>query len=112
MERTEVLNDNNSIKLLSLLIEKISKIENVIEDQKKLMIYNKDILTLEEASIFTGLSKSTMYKNIHKINHYKPNDKHIFIKRSDLEEFLLRNEYKSKINIIDEAKKYISNTRK
>lgn len=109
MEKNMKLNDNN---LLLLLIEKISKIENLIDDQKKLMIFNKDILTLEEASIFTGYSKSTMYKNIHKINHFKPNDKHIFIKRKDLEEFLLSKKIEPCKDLKKEAFKYTAKNRK
>ena len=52
----------------------------------------KNILNLREAVKFTGYSKSHLYKLTHyrKIDHYKPNGKNIFFKKSDLENFLLQ----------------------
>lgn len=52
----------------------------------------KNILNLSEAANFTGYSKSHLYKLTHyrKIEHYKPNNKNIFFKKEDLENFLLQ----------------------
>ena len=52
----------------------------------------KNILNLSEAAKFTGYSKSHLYKLTHfrKIDHYKPNGKNIFFKKTDLENFLLQ----------------------
>ncbi len=54
----------------------------------------KDIFTLEEACLYMGISKSTMYKltsQAKSITFYKPTGKLIYFKRKDLDEFMLQN---------------------
>lgn len=53
----------------------------------------KSILSIEEASLFTGMSRSALYKLTHmrKITHSKPNGKLIFIERTVLEQWMLKN---------------------
>ena len=53
----------------------------------------KSILSIEEASLFTGMSRSALYKLTHmrKITHSKPNGKLIYIERAVLEEWMLKN---------------------
>ncbi len=56
---------------------------------------NKEILTLEEACLYMGISKSTMYKLTSQsktITFYKPTGKLIYFKRKDLDEFMLQNQ--------------------
>ncbi len=60
-------------------------------------ILTKDILNLEEACFFLGISKSTMYKITSegkKLRFFKPSGKLIYFKRKDLEDFMLQNEVK------------------
>ena len=68
---------------------------------------DKTLLTLNEAARYLGLSSSTLYKFSSKriIRTYCPNGKKIFFKKSDLDEFLLRNPRKS----ISEIKGGMSN---
>ena len=58
-----------------------------------MLISIKDVLTIKEVCRYTGLSASTIYKHtsIGSLNSYNPLGKNIFIKRSDLEQWLLRN---------------------
>jgi len=60
---------------------------------KKSNLSRKRILTMNEASIVAGVSISFIQKLItsKQISYSKPNGKLIFIKRRDLESFLMRN---------------------
>ena len=59
---------------------------------------SKEVLTLEEASLFLGLSKSQLYKltGAGVIPHYKPGGKYIYFDRADLVEWVRHNPIKSR----------------
>ncbi|WCO01713.1 helix-turn-helix transcriptional regulator [Psychroserpens ponticola] len=69
-------------------------IQNEIKEIKKLLlalnIQQKEILTIEEASEFLGLSTSRLYKmtSNKEIPHYKPGGKKIYLKRPELEQWI------------------------
>lgn len=71
--------------------------EKIIEQLNRIERYSimasKTMLTLEEASVITGLSKPWLYKQVreHTIPHYKPNGKIIYFDRSDLENWMKQN---------------------
>ncbi len=71
----------------------------------------KEVLTLEEACAYTGLSKSKMYKHTHQreIPHYKPQGKKIYFKREELISWLLSNRVKTIQELEDESIKYLLN---
>jgi len=71
---------------------------------------NKEILNFNEACTFLDYSKSYLYKLTHtrKIVHFKPNNKKIYFKRSDLEAWLLRNRVKTAGEIEQEAIDYVA----
>lgn len=52
----------------------------------------KEVLTFDEASSYTGLSKSTLYKMTcnREIPHYKPRGGRVFFNRKELEAWLQR----------------------
>lgn len=52
----------------------------------------KEVLTFDEACMYTGLTPSCMYKltSAKKIAHYKPNGKMIYFKRDELSSWLLQ----------------------
>lgn len=52
----------------------------------------KDVLTMDEAVQYSGLSRSYLYKltSTRKIPFYKPNGKAIYFKRVELEQWLTR----------------------
>lgn len=60
----------------------------------------KTVLTLEETSIFTGLSKTYLYKLTcnHMIPHYKPNGRNLYFDKSELENWMRQN----KVNVNEE----------
>ena len=76
-------------------------------DQKLdlILIYSllaaKNVLTLEDVSLLTGLSKSHLYKLTcnHQIPHYKPNGKQPYFDRAEIEAWMKQ----GKVSTIDES---------
>lgn len=68
----------------------------------------KEFYTIDEASKYLGLSKSTVYKitSNRELTYYKPNGKSIFIKRDDLLKWINRHPVRSmdEINAIAATK--------
>lgn len=71
-------------------LEQIEKLNHLLKEQNLL---KKEILNANEASLYLGISKSNLYKKTSelKIPHYKPEGKIIYFKRSELDEWMLRN---------------------
>lgn len=71
----------------------IRDVNSLRREVKKLSLFRKRIYTMNEASIVAGVSISYIQKLIasNQISYSKPNGKLIFIKRRDLENFLMRN---------------------
>lgn len=72
------------------IIERLDNLQRLIESQG---INTKEVLNFQEACQFLELSQSHMYKltSAGSIPHYKPNGKKLYFKRSELENWLLRN---------------------
>lgn len=77
---------------------KSKNIKKIMEDMiKKIMIYSllaaKNVLTLDDASLLTGLSRSYLYRLTctHQIPYYKPNGKQIYFDRDELEAWMKQN---------------------
>ncbi len=84
------------------ILEKLSQIQNQLSE-------NTDKpLPFQEASEYLNISKSYLYKLTHsrQIEHYKPNGKKLYFKKSDLEAWLLRNRVKTADEIEQEAIDY------
>jgi len=84
-----------------LILERLDRLE-------KLLVGNKEVLTFDEASDYTGISRSYLYKLTAsgRIPHSKPNGKMLFFEKSKLVEWLLQNKRKSKKEIEEEAIAY------
>lgn len=65
---------------------KLESQENRITVLEHLIFDSKDVLTLEEAAAYLGISKSTLYKltHQHEIPFYRPNGKLIYFEKSEL----------------------------
>lgn len=76
----------------------VDAINERIESIAAKLYSTKEVLTLEEASLFLGLSKSQLYKltGSGAIPHYKPGGKFIYFDHSDLIEWVRQNRVKSK----------------
>ncbi|MBL7878298.1 MAG: helix-turn-helix domain-containing protein [Chryseobacterium gambrini] len=83
------------------IIQKLDRIE-------KYIFGLKDILNVEELSDYTGFSKSSIYKLVHKsqIPYSKPNGKLLFFDRKKIDDWLLQNSHKSTSDLQHEALEY------
>jgi len=91
-----------------LILERLDRLE-------KLLVGSKEVLTFDEASDYTGISRSYLYKLTAsgRIPHSKPNGKMLFFEKSKLVEWLLQNSRKSKNEIEESAIAYtLSNKRR
>jgi len=68
-------------------------------------VSQKDVLTLDEAAIYTGLSKTYLYKLTasRKIPCWKPFGKMLYFKRSELDVWMLQNPVKTEEQLETEA---------
>ncbi len=68
----------------------LQKISKLLETQNLL---RKEVLSLTEASAYLGMSESYLYKltSASSIPFYKPNGKMVYFRRTELEQYLLRN---------------------
>lgn len=93
-------------------------IQNELKEIKELLIkqtiQQKEILSIEEASEFLGLSISRLYKmtSNKEIPHYKPGGKKIYLNRQELEQWILNSRVASVNDLDDELGSYLSRTNK
>ena len=90
------------------------ELKEIKELLKKQTLQQKEILTVEEASEFLGLSTSRLYKmtSNKEIPHYKPGGKKIYLNRQELEQWILNSRVDSINDIDDELDSYLSRTNK
>lgn len=76
-------------------------------------ILEKEVLTLDELSKYTGFSKSHIYKLTHKniIPHYKPSGKNIFFSLKEVKEWLFSKRISTKNEIESEASAFLLNNK-
>ena len=86
---------------LSEIIKRLDRIE-------KLVSASKNVLTLEEAVEYTGISRGYMYKLTAsgEIPFSKPRGSRIYFSREKLEQWLLSNQHKSSMELKNEAVEY------
>jgi excisionase family DNA binding protein len=85
------------------LDERLSRIETLLLEQKTVLNFN-------EVAEYTGLSKSHLYKltSTGGIPCYKPSGKKIYFKKSEIDDWLLRNKKLSQDEIDDMAENHIA----
>ena len=102
-ERTTThTNDSTYHKVLSDLQNKVAQLEDILHQ-------GKEVMNLDEAAKFIGISRSTLYKLTHEqaIPFYKPNGKMVFFEKTDLLAWIRQNRYSSKTEISEEADKLL-----
>tara|TARA_R110002049_G_scaffold25956_5_gene90717 strand:- start:1487 stop:1774 length:288 start_codon:yes stop_codon:yes gene_type:complete len=79
-----------------LILERLDRLE-------KLLIGSKEVLTFDEASDYTGISRSYLYKLTAsgKIPHSKPNGKMVFFDKKKLVDWLLQHKQEPQLKITD-----------
>ncbi len=86
--------------------------EKVLEEKEQnsnAYILQKEILSLQEACIYLCISQSHMYKltSSRAIPHYSPTGKLIYFKRTELEQWVLKNKRSSREEIEAETLDFI-----
>ena len=89
------------------ILQKLDRIEKMVRT-------NKNVLTIEEASDYTGISRSYLYKLTANgdIPFSKPRGKMIYFSKEKLDTWLLTNSSKSKDEIQQEALNYTLRNRR
>lgn len=92
------------------LAERLSEVERRLDSLGNAAAPPKEVLTLEEASEFLGLSKSQIYKltGSASIPHYKPNGKYIYFDRAELIEWVKHNPVRTKKEHELDAIRYVA----
>lgn len=96
--------DNETILL------KMESHDNRIKVLEHLLFEGKDVLTLEEAALFMGISKSSLYKMTHKheLPFYRPNGKLIYFEKAELLAWMRKNRSMTEDEIKEAAAQRIS----
>ena len=92
------------------ILLKLESQNNRIKTLEHLLFDAKDVLTLEEAALFMGISKSSLYKMTHKheLLFYRPNGKLIYFEKSELVKWMLQNRSMTEDEIKEAARQQMS----
>jgi len=98
--------DNADLSEVVVNLQKhVQEQDHRIESLEHLLFEAKDVLTVEEAAMFLGLSKSFVYKMTHEgaIPFYKPNGKVCYFEKGALLEWMRSTKVASKKEIAEAA---------
>ena len=100
---------NKTIDTETLLL-KVESHEHRIDIMENLLRDAKQVLTLEEAALFMGISKSSLYKMTHKheLPFFRPNGKIIYFEKSELLNWMRQNRSMSEAETKAAATKHMS----
>jgi excisionase family DNA binding protein len=94
-----------------LIVQKLESIEKLLSEQN---VLKKEILTVEEAANYLDVSLSHIYKLTYAriIPCYKPNGKKIYFRKSEVDEWMLKNRYSSSEEIDRKSSDYLLQNKK
>ncbi|GHA68733.1 helix-turn-helix domain-containing protein [Pontibacter akesuensis] len=71
----------------------LQQLEQRLRNIETLLLSQKTVLNFEEVASYTGLSKSYLYKltSAAQIPHFKPQGKHIYFNKAEVDQWLQRN---------------------
>ena len=83
---------------------RIEVLENILKDAKQ-------VLTLEEAALFMGISKSSLYKMTHKheLPFFRPYGKLIYFEKAELLKWMRQNRVMTEAETKEAATEHITN---
>ena len=93
------------------LEKRLEAVENAV---KMAGLATKEVLTIEEAAAFTGLSKGYLYQLTFykRIPYYKPAGGKLYFDRAELQAWLLQNRVSTADEIAGQAQAYCMTNRK
>ena len=91
------------------LQDQIAELQSRIDSLENILYDAKQVLTCEEAAIFMGLTRSSLYKmtHEHEIPFYRPNGKRVYFEKSELLNWIRSVRNSSQKEIEEEAKRKI-----
>ena len=92
------------------ILLKMESQNNRIKVLEHILFDAKDVLTLEEAALFMGISKSSLYKMTHKheLPFYRPNGKLIYFEKSELLKWMRQSRTMSEAETKEAAAKHMT----
>ena len=96
------------------LLLKVESHDHRIEMLENILNAAKEVLTLEEAAAYLGISKSTLYKltHQHEIPFYRPNGKLIYFEKAELLKWMRQVRSMSEDEIRETAVQHMSDLSK
>lgn len=94
--------------------EEVKELHDKLDRIEKRLLSQKSVLTFEECCQYTGWSDSHLYKLTSRrlIPHSKPGGKDIFFEREKIDEYLMKNPVKTKMEVEQEAIQYLFRKKK
>ncbi len=91
-------------------MDKLQSIDERLSNIETLLLSQKTVLNFDEVAVYTGLSKSHLYKltSTGGIPCYKPTGKHIRFDKAEIDRWLLQNKKKSNAEIDGEASTHVT----
>ena len=89
-----------------ILLSKIEELTLKLEKIEQLLLTQKKVLNFNEVMLYTNLSKS--YSSNGGIPCYKPNGKHIYFNKEEIENWLLNNRKISNIELEEISNNYLN----
>ncbi|MCG8321312.1 MAG: helix-turn-helix domain-containing protein [Cytophagales bacterium] len=89
------------------IINKLAQLEHIVKASN---LCQKEVLTFSEFCKYCGISESHGYKltSQNRVPHYKPSGKMVYFKRSEIDDWLLKNPVKTIDQIELEADDYVT----
>ena len=93
-----------------VLLSKIEELTLKLEKIEQLLLTQKKVLNFNEVMLYTNLSKSYLYQLTSNggIPCYKPNGKHIYFNKEEIENWLLNNRKISNIKLEEISNNYLN----
>ena len=93
-----------------VLLSKIEELTLKLEKIEQLLLTQKKVLNFNEVMLYTNLSKSYLYQLTSNggIPCYKPNGKHIYFNKEEIENWLLNNRKISNIELEEISNDYLN----
>lgn len=91
-------------------MENLQSIDDRLRNIETLLLSQKTVLNFDEVAAFTGLSKSYLYKLTCSggIPCYKPQGKHIYFNKPEIEKWLLQNRKATTIELESQAATFVT----
>lgn len=91
-------------------MESLQSIDERLKAIETLLLSQKTVLNFNEVAAYTGLSKSYLYKLTSSggIPCYKPQGKHIYFSKQEVDQWLMQNRKATNAEIESEASTYVT----